>query len=279
MRGWVKLGGLVVSLVVALAAGLVASTGAQGICLRTISDVGCGPRPTPPEINISVKPTKLPRVGTAPIGVEAKGNLHPGDPAGMSALREAVIQVDRHLTLDAEGLPSCEARRLVAADSGEARGVCREAVVGRGTASVVLAPEWIEMEAPVTLFNGGVRDGTTTLLVHSTLNAGISEVILGRVKVRERRVGHYGSEAVVRVPPIAGGSGSVRSFSFQLHRRFAHEDEERSYLQARCPDGRLMHRVTKLVLKNEVNTPSVAPTTELTGTVLTPCTPTGSAGS
>lgn len=270
MRGGV---GLVLSLIAVLLTGLAVSPAARGvtICLLSIQESGCVPRLIP-EIRASIKPDELPRVDRAPIAVEVDGNIQSADPTGMPALREAVVGIDRQVTLNAEGLSSCRARQLVARGRREARRTCREAIVGSGTASVVFPPEWQEVEIPVTFFNGGVRDGTTTVFVHSTLAAPIPEVILVRVKVVELHVGEYGSQAVVRIPPIAGGS--LRSFSFELQRRFSYEGEKRGYLAARCTERKLRSQV-KLILRNEAETPQLAPTTELTGALFAPCRPTG----
>lgn len=264
------------ALAVMLAAGLVASSVAGGVvtCLRAMP-AGCQPFPLKVTMGVSVKPAKLPRAEMAPVEIDVEGSFQSTVSTETPALREAVVDIDRHVMLSAEGVPSCGGRQLASLDTEAARRTCRGAVVGRGVASVVLAPEWLEMEVPVTFFNGGVRDGTTTLLAHSFLDAGVAEAILARVKVVKRRVGRYGFEALVRIPPIAGGSGALRSFSFRLERRFVDEGEERSYLQARCADGRLTHRVTKLLFRNEANTPGVPPATELTGSFIAPCTPTG----
>lgn len=203
------------------------------------------------------------------------GTINPGAPTKLAALREVVIDIDRQVSIDAEGLPTCGARRLADVGSGEARRLCREAIVGHGTANVALAPEGSVVTIPLTFFNAGVQGDTTTVVVHSLLPTEAPEVLLATVKVNEQVKGQFGSQAVVRIPPIAGGSGALSSFSFELGRRFGYEGEKRSYLAARCHRGRLEARFSRMVFKNEVNTPGVAPTTELIGTLFKPCTPTG----
>lgn len=269
------LAALVAALVVWSAGGGVAQ-GVSTCLLSSSSGPGCPPR-LEFELDGSVRPAKLPKGAGAPITVGAVGTVNRGEAAALSALREMVVDIDGEVSLDAEGLPSCGARRLAGLGSSEVRRACRAAIVGRGTAEVALVPEGRKVSAPLTLVNAGVRGGTTTLLVHSPVAAGSpeAEVVLATVKINKRPKKELGSRAIVRIPPIAGGGGALSSFSFELGHRFGFEGKERSYLMASCQTGKLETRFDRLRFRNEANSPGLAPTAELIGGIVTPCTPTG----
>jgi hypothetical protein len=161
------------------------------------------------------------------------------------AARTATIDFDRNGTINSRGLPSCRAGKLQARTTAAARAACRNAIVGSGTTKVEV--EFAEQapftaSGPLVLFNGGVRGGKTTMFIHAYVSVPAPTAIVTTVVVKRRRDGRFGTRAVARIPSIAGGSGSVTSFSLKIRRSFSHRGKRRSYLTARCATGRFFAR-------------------------------------
>jgi hypothetical protein len=223
------------------------------------------------DLGATVTPKRLPQHTLAPVGVKMEAGVHREDGSHPSALREATVDIDKDLTIDATGLPICASRQLKGHNTEVARRVCRSAIVGRGLAHVAIgSSEQQPIPLATTLFNGGVRDGTTTVFIHAFADVPTLASVVGTVKLRSI---HGGLEAVVRVPRIAAGSGSLLDFSFQMKRLFRDNGEMRSYLMAKCPDDVFKVKASAL-LKNEARTPGVAATTAPKGSLSVPCTPT-----
>lgn len=195
-----------------------------------------------------------------------------------AALREAVAIVDRDVAVDVSGLPVCGYRKIAARDSRGARRACRKAIVGYGAASTQLARPGlppVELKSRLVAFNGGLRDGAIRVFVHAFAPPPLERSLVARVDVRRPRgaSGPSGWKALAKIPRIADGYGSLTAFRLNLGRFFYHRRERKSFLSARCPDGRFKLTTPRLVFKNEANLPGVAPRTILKGGEVVPCTP------
>ena len=221
-------------------------------------------------------PNALPRHKPAPIGVFGKIQIATSDGSHPPSFRGGTFEVDRNADIEARGLPTCSGRQLEARDSKSARRVCGDAIVGSGQGTVEIEfPEQqpILVKSPLTFFNGGVTGKTTTLFVHAFITVPTPAAIVTTVKMTEIDAGRYGLRVVSTIPVIAGGSGSVLAASFTVKRLFTYQGEKRSYVTARCPDGRLMFRIVKTDFKVEaIGLPS-APS--LSGALVRPCIPKG----
>jgi hypothetical protein len=261
---------------VALAVGLAASATAQhySFCpFRSSALVSSCPPRLLFDIDGAVIPKGLPKRKLAPVALEIRGKISTDDGSHPSALREATIDLDKNGAIDAKGLPVCALRQLETRSTGAARRLCREAIVGSGVAHIgVEAPEQASIRAPLTLFNGGVKDGVTRLFIHGTIAMPNPAPIVTTVKIVKIQKGRYGLQSVLKVPRILDGSGSLLDFSFKIKRRFEYKGTKRSYVMARCFDGRLQAQFPSATFNDE--TGSGAKTT-LTGTVIRPCTPMG----
>jgi hypothetical protein len=232
---------------------------------------GCPPRLTF-SAGAAIVPKGLPTHRMAPVGVRIGGEVRNDDGTHPSALREATIDIERNATIDAKGLPACGRRRLVGHDVEAARRVCRTSVVGKGHAHIEIGPsERMPIPITLTLFNGGIIDGTTTVLIHSFVRTPTPASIVATVKLWKL---DGGLEAVTKIPPIAQGSGSLLDFNFQVKRIFEHDGEMRSYLTAKCPGG-LFRVGASTLFKNEVHASGVSASTMLKGSLTVPCTPRG----
>jgi hypothetical protein len=224
----------------------------------------------------NVSPKKLPRHRFAPISAKIYGKVKTSDGTHPSAFREADFDIDRNVLVDSRGLPVCKAGQLEARDTRAAKRVCGKTIVGHGVAHAEIAfPEQapIKVPSPLLVFNGGTRGGTTKLLIHTFITVPVPAAIVTQVTLKREHKGRFGIHGVAKIPVIAGGSGSALDFSFQLKRHYRFRHRKRSFLMARCPDGKFKVRTTKALFKNEAHEPGVAPRTVLQGALATPCKP------
>lgn len=199
--------------------------------------------------------------------IATTGDSHP------SALREAVVDVDKDVEMDVRGLPVCGYRTIAARDVAAARQGCRRAIVGSGEAEASLllpGAERMSTRSRLTVFNGGRRGRTTMLFVHGYAQLPRPQALVARIEV-EKIAG--GLHSVIDVPAIAGGYGSLTEISLKLRRSFSYRGERKSFLSARCPDGKFIVQTPKLVFKNEARIPGVAAQTVLKGGIAVPCKP------
>jgi hypothetical protein len=122
----------------------------------------------------------------------------------------------------------------------------------------------------LTLFNGGTREGVTTVFAHGTVAVPSPIPLVAVAKVWRRQ---NGMEGALRIPPILEGDGSLLDFDLELKRRFMDGGTERSYLASTCRDGEIRANVARLVFKNEAKAPNAAAQTMLSGSLALPCTP------
>lgn len=186
-----------------------------------------------------ISPTKLPSHRQAPISAHLSDRLGTTDGTHPPAVQEVEVDLDRNLHVNARGLPVCRRAQLEATTTATAKANCGAALVGAGTdaAEVAFAEQApFTAKGPVLLFNGGVHGDTTLLLIHTYLAVPTPTAVVATVRL-SRVPGRYGLHAVVEVPRIAGGAGSVTRFQLRIGRRFTDDGKEQSYLTASCPSG------------------------------------------
>lgn len=158
------------------------------------------------------------------------------------ALRELVLELDKNLAIEAKGLPVCHLRPLEHDDTQNAEMDCKDALVGLGQAEFEIAfPEQSPLPAPseVLAFNAGVANGKTQLLLHVYLAVPVSAAVVIPAEVHRTSKGRFRLQLIAKVPKVAGGYGSLTSFSLRLGRKFTYKSKKQSYLLAKCPDGHL----------------------------------------
>jgi hypothetical protein len=215
-----------------------------------------------------ISPSKLPRHRQAPIAARINARIGTTDGSHPPAIRDVVVDFDRTIRVNARGLPLCRKSRLTARSTAAARNACRSAIVGSGQGEVEVAfPEQKPFTAsgPIVLFNGGVHRGTTLLLIHAYVAVPAPTAVIATVELTRISRGHYGIHAVARIPPIAGGAGSVTEFKLTIDRKFTYRGARESYLTASCPTGRYYAEGEALF----------ADGTTLSSTHVLPCTPRG----
>jgi len=226
----------------------------------------------------NVSPKKLPKKRFAPIALRISGKARTADGTHPSALRQVVVDIDKNGALYTKGVPTCRRGRLESRTTRAAKRVCGKAIVGNGRVDVQIAfPEQrsITAHSPLTLFNGGTKGRKTTLFIHSFITVPVPAAIVTTVTIKKIRKGRFGFHAVARIPVIAGGSGSLLNFRFKIKRIFSYRGKRRSYISARCRDGRFQAKVLKALFRNEARVPGVASTSVLRSGLVVPCTPRG----
>jgi hypothetical protein len=226
----------------------------------------------------NVAPKKLPKRTFAPAGATVFGKIKTSDGTHPSAFREAIFDIDKNILVDSTGIPVCKGGQLEARDTKAAKRVCGTTIVGSGSAHVEIAfPEQgpIKVASPLLVFNGGTSGGKTKLLIHTFITVPAPTAIVTQVTLKRVHKGRFGLHGIARVPVVAGGSGSALDFSFKVKRNYRYKGKRRSFLMARCPDGKFKVKTTKTLFKNEAHTPGVAPQTILSGGLVTPCKPKG----
>lgn len=188
-----------------------------------------------------ISPIKLPKHKQVPIMANLSASVTTVDGSHLPAAREVVIDIDKSIHVNAKGLPICKGGQLEARDTKTARRICGKATVGTGSGLVEIAfPEQkpLMVSSPLTMFNGGVKGGKTTILIHAFITVPAPAAIVTTVKITPIRRGPYGIHTVSKIPVIAGGAGSVTKFKLRIDRKFTHRGKKKSYLTASCPRGR-----------------------------------------
>ena len=215
-------------------------------------------------------PEKLPAHELAPVGLEIHGTIAMEGGGHPLALHEVVIDVDKDVAVDANGLPVCSRKLLESHGVAAARHLCGAAIVGRGMAHVGLASSETILEASFTLFNGGTSKGETRLFVHSAIGAPNPVPVVSSVKIM--RV-HSGLHTVWRIPQLLGGDGSLLDFKLKVERRFVSKGAEHSYLSAKCPDEVFRVNVPNVFFRNDARVPGLENAMSFEGRFAAACSP------
>lgn len=261
---------LVLALAVALALGIAGAASAVKLSSTTVQAGNL--RIT---FGGGIHERTLPKRRFAPFKHTIFGKIKTTDGTHPSALREAVIDVDKDVKINTRGFPVCRAGQLEARDTKAAKRVCGKTIIGKGKATAeVDFPEQAPLKvfSPLLVFNGGGNARRTKLLIHTFLTVPVPAAIVTTVTVQNRGTGVH---AIAKIPVIAGGSGSALDFRFTLGETFRYKRKRVGYFEARCPDGVFKVRSGRALFKNEAGTPGVAPQTVLKGGLSIPCKGTG----
>ncbi|MGN6587667.1 MAG: hypothetical protein ACTHKT_09390 [Solirubrobacterales bacterium] len=192
------------------------------------------------EFNGGFTPKVLSKTKPTPIAFNISGklrSLNPKEPHP-PALKEFLLEGDKHVSINVKGIPVCPPGKIQSTDTNHAKKACGPALIGTGKTEVgIKFPEQpeIPVKSDLLVFNSGVHGGVTTLLIHAYITVPTPAAIITTVKVKKIHNGRYGLGSVATIPKIAGGFGSVKSFSLTL---------QKGILSATCPDGHLNARGT-----------------------------------
>jgi hypothetical protein len=190
-------------------------------------------------------PKALPRTHNAPITLHGGGKLSTLSGELPPILETFTIEFDRHGAVDTTGLAVCTKGKLVATDVAAARRACKDAIIGEGFGSAVVAfPEQgpIKVGSPITLFNGPKQGGNDTVIAHAHLNYPGPTTFIVPIVIERIHKGVYGYRTKVKIPKIAGGYGHPISGSAKIGRKWTYKGKKHSYVSARCETGHLQAR-------------------------------------
>jgi hypothetical protein len=183
-----------------------------------------------------ISPRKLPRTGTAPVGVQVGGKIKTTDSSEPPKLARIVLEINRHGTLQNAGLPDCSLQKLESISSTGALRACGDALVGHGNVtSRITLPEngTFASNGKLLAFNGRYHGHTAIFAqVSSGAPLPLTYVIVFEVK---RQSGTFATSLVATVPAIASEYGYISAFDLSLKRRYTHDGKRLSYASAGCP--------------------------------------------
>ncbi len=185
-------------------------------------------------------PSKLPKKKMVPIVLSTSGKITTKDGTHPPALKEVEVETDKNGSINVKGVPVCTSGKLQSRDTKAAEQVCGKAIIGTGTTNVEIQfPEQnpIPVSSKLLVINGGTSGGTTTLFIHAYITVPTPAAIVTTLKIKKHPHGRYGLKTIATIPKIAGGSGSVTSFSLKV-------DNKKKVISAQCPDGKLQAHAT-----------------------------------
>jgi hypothetical protein len=218
-------------------------------------------------------PKALSKTKYTPVTTTVFGKIKTSDGTHPSAMREAVVDIDKDVKINVKGYPVCKPGQLTARDTKAANRVCGKTVLGKGIAHAQIAfaeQNPIKVTSPITIFNGGGSPAKTKLLIHTFLTVPVPAAIVTQVTIQKKGTGIH---AIAKIPVIAGGSGSVLDYKFKVGKTFNYKGKKAYYGAAKCPDGKFVVTTPKTLFKNEARVPGVAAQTALKGSLAVPCTP------
>lgn len=245
----------------------LSAEGEDGVCTNTFP-------PLQVELGGEVTPIRLSRAEMQSVALDLQGRVSTVDGTHPPALREMTTELDRNVAINLKGVPACRPTIIVEQQIGGAARACESTIVGGGNAEFEIAfPEQPPMteRGPVTIYNGELEDGVRKLYVYAYVHVPVPAAIVSTIEIKRIHEGRYGSQAVIKVPVIAGGSGSLIDFDLHLKRLFKLGDVRRNVVTARCPKGQLDAEANPLIFKNEAHTPGAPSTTVIKSRFAIPC--------
>ncbi len=192
--------------------------------------------------NGGFSPKTLPKKSFQPVGVTAGGAVREADGGHPPAVRQVLLEIDKHATVSTKGLAVCRSGQLQATDTQAAMKACKSALIGTGktTAQVAFAEQKpIDVPSKLLVFNGGDKGGKVTMYIHAYFSNPISGAIVTTVTFKKIHHGRFGWLAEARIPQITGGSGSITSFNLNISKWFRYKGHKTRAFSAQCADGKL----------------------------------------
>ncbi|HEX8752060.1 MAG TPA: hypothetical protein VF731_01475 [Solirubrobacterales bacterium] len=197
--------------------------------------------------NGGLQPTAFSKTKLTPVAFNASGKIETKDGTHPPAVQQVIIEGDKNVAVDTTGYPTCSSGKLQARDTQAALSVCKPALIGEGTTEIEVAfPESkpIPVNSKLLVFNGGTAGGVTTFFIHAYITVPTPAAVVTTVKIKKIHRGRFGTEAIATIPRIAGGSGSVKSFSLKIDKKYTYKGKKMSVISAKCTDGKIQANVT-----------------------------------
>lgn len=185
-------------------------------------------------------PTRLPADEAKPVSLALAETVRNRRGSHPPALRGLRVDLDRHLGLSADGVPSCPRPLGGRQSRQDPFENCEEAKVGSGIVEVEVAlPEQtpVRVSGQLSVYNGGFREGRTMFWLFVYFPAPITGGILMPLEVRRGGHGRYGWSGELEIPKIANGAGSITHLGVRFRK---------GIFSASCPRGSLQTHATAL---------------------------------
>jgi hypothetical protein len=184
----------------------------------------------------TISPSKLPRTGTAPVGVQMGGKIKTTDRTAPPKLERIILDINSHGELQTKGLPTCALGKLRSISSQGAKRACGNALIGSGsvTSRVSLPGQGaFSSIGKLQAFNGR-NHGRPAIFAQVASGAPLplTYVIVFEVK---KKGGQYATSLVGTMPPIASEYGFISAFNLLLRRQYSFHGQRLSYASAGCP--------------------------------------------
>ncbi len=184
-----------------------------------------------------MRPRSLPRKGQAPIAVSVAGHIATTNETQPPQLAKLTIEINRHGSLDYQGLPICNVNRIQPGSSARALTACRSSLVGQGRfiGTIILpgsAP--YPIEGKLLVFNGQER-GHEVLLGHIFTSNPFSISFVMTFQIKTRPHGQYGTTLTADIGKALGPRRNLTGIEMTLSRRFHAGGRSHSFLSAGCP--------------------------------------------
>lgn len=199
-------------------------------------------------LNVTVEggitPTRLPRKTKAPVTLRVGGSIETLDGSHPAAVRTIKLEFDKAGEMNTEGLPTCSVARLQSTLTAQAKKICRDALVGTGSATAEIAlreQKPFSASGPLLIFNGKPKDGKQVLIFHVYAHVPAPTTFV-TTAVISKTPGRFGTTAIVKVPTIVGGLGSLTAAKVRIDKTWTYKGKEEHLLLASCPSGSLHAR-------------------------------------
>ena len=219
----------------------IAAISALGIATATAQTVKLGNLVI--TIDGKITPSKLSKTTPQPIALELKGSLGTADGTHPPAVKELFLEFDRNGHLNTKGLATCTVGKLASTLTAQAKKACGDALVGSGSATAEISfPEQAPFSAsgPMLIFNGS-KGNKQELIIHVYASVPAPTTFVTTAKIGKGK-GPYGTSALIKVPTITSGQGSLIAFKAKISKTFTAKGQKQSVLTATCKTGSLQAR-------------------------------------
>ncbi len=192
----------------------------------------------------TLQPRELPKPGhgNAPVTLSSITRVGTHDGSTPPILKTLLFMLDKNGTLDSKTWPTCSTAKLEGTTTSQARKRCATALVGTGTAKVLVTMPGktpFTISSPLSFFNGPPSGGKPILIAHGYETVPKPKALLVPIPIERLSGGRYGYRAQVDLPEIAGGYGAPLLAEAKIGATRKRAGKTVGYISAHCSGGRL----------------------------------------